>query len=126
MDADGRAGWLRRGARAETMVVEYLLQQGYRIIDRNVRSRFGELDIIAERGDVVAFVEVRMRKDTAFDSPLSSVNEAKRRKVVKTATAYCLRHNLFARSIRFDVASVVGESPRATIEHIEDAFQAWF
>ena len=118
-----RRAW---GDQAEQLVVEVLEQRGYRVLDRNVHCRFGELDVVAERGEVLAFVEVRMRASERFGSPLASVLGPKQRKVVLAATEYCQRRRLFRRVIRFDVASVVGRGRSGVVEYVEDAFQAWF
>jgi putative endonuclease len=120
MDVDRRA----RGAGGEQLVVEHLERSGWRVRDRNVHCRYGELDVVAERGDVLAFVEVRMRSSATWGDPSLSVSRSKQRKVVLAATEYCQRHRLFQRVIRFDVASVVGRGRAGHVELIEDAFEA--
>jgi putative endonuclease len=115
-----------RGDGAEQLVVEELERRGYRVLDRNVRCRRGELDVVAERGLVLAFVEVRMRSDGRYGVPGESVLGPKQRRVVLAATEYCQRHRLFERLIRFDVASVVGRGRSGVVDYVEDAFQAWF
>lgn len=112
------------GSGAEQLVVEHLERQGWRVRDRNVNQRFGELDVVAEKGQVLAFVEVRMRSTAAWGDPALSVSRSKQRKVVMAATEYCQRHRLFQRVIRFDVASVVGRGRQGHVEVIEDAFEA--
>jgi putative endonuclease len=120
---DERRAW---GDGAEQLVVEALERWGYRVLDRNVHCRYGELDVVAERGEVLAFVEVRMRATDRFGPPTQSVLGPKQRRVVLAATEYCQRHRLFARVIRFDVAAVVGRGRAGVVEYVEDAFQAWF
>lgn len=107
-------------------MVEHLERDGYRVRDRNVLCRFGELDVVAEKGEVLAFVEVRMRSSEAWGDPAETVMTAKQRKVVKAATEYCQRNRLFERVIRFDVAAVVGRGRAGHVEYIPDAFEAWF
>ena len=102
------------GAGAEQLVVEHLERGGWQVRDRNVNCRYGELDVVAERGDVLAFVEVRMRSSATWGDPALSVSRSKQRKVVLAATEYCQRHRLFQRVIRFDVASVVGRGREGT------------
>jgi putative endonuclease len=114
------------GDAAEQLVVEHLEREGYRVRDRNVHCRYGELDVVAERGDVLAIVEVRMRSSALHGEPSESVMIRKQRKVVKAAVEYCQRHRLFERVIRFDVASVLGRGREGAVDYIEDAFQAWF
>lgn len=112
------------GDAAEQLVVEHLEREGYVIRDRNVLCRRGELDVVAEQGAVLAFVEVRMRSTAVWGDPSMTVTWAKQRKVVLAAHEYCQRHRLFARVIRFDVASVVGRGRGGHVEYIVDAFEA--
>ncbi len=114
------------GNAAEQLVAEHLERHGYRVRDRNVHCRFGELDIVAERGLVLAFVEVRMRSSALWGEPSESVMRAKQRKVITAATEYCQRHRLFERVIRFDVASVLGRGRSGAVDYLEDAFEAGF
>ena len=112
------------GDAAEQLTVEHLEREGYLIRDRNVLCRRGELDVVAEKGDVLAFVEVRMRSTAVWGDPSTTVMSSKQRKVVMAAHEYCQRHRLFARVIRFDVASVVGRGREGHVEYIADAFEA--
>jgi putative endonuclease len=114
----------REGDQAEQLVVEHLEREGYVVRDRNVICRRGELDVVAEKGEVLAFVEVRMRATDVWGDPSTTVNFSKQRKVVLAATEYCQRHRLFARVIRFDVASVVGRGRTGRVDLITDAFDA--
>lgn len=112
------------GDQAEQAAVEHLEREGYTIRARNVICRRGELDVVAEKGDVLAFVEVRMRSTAIWGDPSMTVTQGKQRKVVLAAHEYCQRHRLFARVIRFDVASVVGRGRGGHVEYIVDAFEA--
>ena len=112
------------GDEAEQLTVEHLEREGYAIRDRNVLCRRGELDVVAEKGNVLAFVEVRMKSTAFWGDPSQTVTFAKQRKVVLAAHEYCQRNRLFARVIRFDVASVVGKGREGHVEHIVDAFDA--
>ncbi|MFZ5440522.1 MAG: YraN family protein [Myxococcota bacterium] len=112
------------GDAAEQLVVEHLEREGWAIRDRNVICRRGELDVVAEKGPVLAFVEVRMRSTAAWGDPSMTVTRSKQRKVVLAAHEYCQRHRLFERVIRFDVASVVGRGRHGAVELIPDAFEA--
>jgi putative endonuclease len=114
------------GDAAEQLVVEHLERGGWRVRDRNVRCRHGELDVVAEKGDVLAIVEVRMRSSALWGEPSETVMVRKQRRVVKAALEYCQRHRLFERVIRFDVASVLGRGRHGAVDYLEDAFQAWF
>ena len=76
------------GARAEAIAAEYLKAQGLAIVARNVRSRFGELDLIAREGDTLVFVEVRLRRSTRYGGAAASITAAKRNRLIAAAETY--------------------------------------
>lgn len=93
------------------------------VLERNVRSRLGELDLVARDGDTLVFVEVKTRRDDAFAAPELSVTAAKRRKLVRLAEAYLQRLPGPPPPCRFDVVAVLlpdGRPPE--VRHIRDAF----
>ena len=112
------------GREAEEAAVRHLESQGFRVRERNFLCRFGELDVVAERDDLVVFVEVRMRSHAAWGDPAHTVSWSKQRKVVRAALHYLFRHDLQDRMIRFDVITVLGRGERARVEHIPSAFDA--
>jgi putative endonuclease len=112
------------GNAAEESAARYLEERGYRIRARNFLCRYGELDVVAEHGDTVCFVEVRMRSTNLWGDPALTVSFAKQRRVVKAALHYLFAHDLRDKMIRFDVVSVVGQGERAVVEHIPNAFDA--
>ncbi|WP_241758152.1 YraN family protein [Myxococcus landrumensis] len=112
------------GDEAEALAVRYLEAQGWRVRARNWPCRYGELDVVVEREELVCFVEVRMRSSAVWGDPAHTVSFAKQRRVVKAALHYLFAHELHGRMIRFDVVSVVGRGERATVEHIPGAFDA--
>jgi putative endonuclease len=112
------------GDEAEGLVVEHYERHGWQVRDRNVLSRRGEVDIVAERGEQLAFVEVRMRATDVWGDPSLTVGRSKQRKVVLAALQYLQRQRLLDRAIQFDVASVVGRGRSARVEIIPDAFEA--
>ncbi|MCP3142003.1 YraN family protein [Pyxidicoccus xibeiensis] len=112
------------GDAAEAAAVALLEADGWRVLARNWTCRYGELDIVAERGDTVCFVEVRMRSTAVWGDPSHTVSFAKQRRVVKAALHYLFANELGERMMRFDVISVVGRGERATVEHIPGAFDA--
>lgn len=123
----GREGAVDRkgyGDEGEEAAVRFLEGQGYRVLARNYSCRHGELDVVAERGDTLCFVEVRMRSTAVWGDPSHTVSFAKQRRVVKAALHYLLTQRLRDRMIRFDVISVVGRGERATVEHLPGAFDA--
>jgi putative endonuclease len=87
--------------------VRHLRQQGYVIVERNYRGRGGEIDIVAEQGDVLCFVEVRSRATDEHGDPLETVDRRKQQRVVSAARQYLADHDVTDREIRFDVIGIV-------------------
>jgi putative endonuclease len=110
-----------KGAPYEEQAALFLKGAGYEILDRNWACPFGELDIVARKGDTIAFVEVRQRSSAAYGLPSETVGRAKRVKIIKTAMAYIKARSPRAGTFRFDF---IGITPGAEPEHIEDAFSA--
>ena len=76
------------GPRAEALAAEYLARQGLRIVARNFRTRFGEIDLIAKDGETLVFVEVRMRSSRRFGGALESITAQKRARMIAAARGY--------------------------------------
>jgi len=107
------------GARGEDAVVAWYEHRGYRIVDRNWRCRDGELDLVARRGDVVVFCEVKTRSSSAFGAPVEAVTWRKQRRLRQLARLWLMtRAGDAPAGLRFDVASVLA----GQIEIVEDAF----
>ena len=83
-----RDGRRRLGAFGERLAAAHLEAKGYRIRDRNYRCREGEIDIVAQDGETLVFVEVRTRRGDALGSPAESVTATKEARLVAAATAY--------------------------------------
>lgn len=112
-----------RGLGAEDAAAAFLEAQGWRVLDRNHHSRFGEIDLIVEKGDTIAFVEVRSRIDPSFAHPLESISWQKRRRILRTAMDWAHRNKMAnSHYMRFDVIAILGAGEGATIEHYEAAF----
>jgi len=110
------------GKLGEEKVCEYLTQLGYTIAARNFRIKGGEIDIIAEDGTYLAFVEVKSRKPDSLVTGFEAVNKRKRGLIIKTAAEYCLRHPNMLQP-RFDIAQVViGGDKVLSIEYIQNAY----
>jgi putative endonuclease len=95
------------------------------IMERNFRTRGGEIDIVARKGDVLVFVEVRSREVPGFGTPEESVNPAKRRRIVLAARRYLSKVPSSSwREARFDVIAVEGSGDDAELRHYPAAFDA--
>jgi len=111
------------GARGEKLAADYLKKRGYKIIQRNFRCREGEIDIIAQKGEYLVFVEVRTKRNTAFGTPEESVTLSKREKLISLASAYLQSYDKPPQSWRIDVVAVeLGPNNKVSrLEHIENA-----
>ena len=109
----------------EALVTEYLSERGCRIVEREWRCRFGEIDLIAEKDGMLLFVEVKLRTNLQYGMPREYVTAKKQEKLRAAALLYLSMHGLDAPA-RFDVAEVYTDahhSARSTrIEYIENAF----
>ena len=109
------------GSTGESLAAKHLEQHGYNIIGRNYRSRYGEIDIIAEKGEYIVFVEVKARSQGFAGLPREAVDLRKQKKIIKTALMYLLQTNKNAQP-RFDVIEVNQTGREYNINHIENAF----
>ena len=108
------------GNRGESLVAQLLENKGYTIIARNYQKRFGEIDLIAERNDVLAFVEVKTRTHELFD--LSElITPTKQRKIIATAKAFIAEKHYDDKTCRFDVA-LLQDCNADKISYISNAF----
>jgi putative endonuclease len=110
------------GKLGEESVCRYLTERGYRIAARNYRIKGGEIDIIAENGDYLAFVEVKARRPDSLVTGFEAVNKRKRGLIIKTAADYCCKHPSILQP-RFDVAQVIiREGKVLSIDYISNAY----
>lgn len=112
------------GNAGETLIAEYLRKKGYIISAKNYRTKFGEIDVIAENNQEILFVEVKTRSEKSKVRPYEYVNIAKRRKIYITSRIY-LQRNGFGLQPRYDVAEVfVAENGEMRLNYFENAFGA--
>lgn len=109
----------------EALAVAHLKARGYDILERNYRAVRGEIDLIAQDGDFIVFVEVKTRRSLKFGLPQTAVTTQKQRQISKVALAYLQAKNRFDTPCRFDVIAI-HLSPRLELlklEQIESAFE---
>jgi putative endonuclease len=115
------------GQAAEAAAEQYLRRKGFHILGRNKRSVTGELDLIAETGGVLVFVEVKARRTGAYGGAVYAVDRRKQGRLVRLAAQYLSAHRLRNRLCRFDVVLYDGGPGELgkpdVIEHIENAFE---
>ncbi len=101
----------KRGAKAEHHARRYLEQHGLLCLEQNMQCRVGEIDLIMQDGEELAFVEVRARRPNATVDALSSITAPKRQRIVRAARHWLSRNpDWFEKPMRFDVVAIDGES----------------
>ncbi|SFT84294.1 putative endonuclease [Lishizhenia tianjinensis] len=109
------------GKLGENLAVQYLLDKGYTIVDRNYRYGRNEVDIIVSDQNHIVFVEVKTRNNNNIGEPYQAVTRKKQKQIIKVAHNYLVENNIETEA-RLDVISIVLNSKVKKIEHIEDAF----
>ena len=111
------------GKKGEDAAAKYLLQKGYKIIERNWIHHKYEIDIIATDTDFILFVEVKTRSSSRWGNPEEAVSKGKIKRIVEAADFY-LRDKEIDLPARFDIISAVWTGKIFEIDHIDDAFMA--
>lgn len=111
-----------KGLAGEDLASEYLVEQGYKLRDRNWRCGHLEVDIIAENEDYIVFVEVKTRKNISAGAPEDFVNKQKQKNIIRAAMYYMRFKNL-QKEVRFDIVSIVLGTTGNTLKHIQDAYK---
>ncbi len=116
----------RLGDLGERLAEQHLLSKGYRIREKNFRTRAGEIDIIAERDGVLVFVEARTRRGASKGTAAESLTPAKRRRLVRLAEAYGQARDDLPEGRRIDVIALdlAQDGRLLSLQHIEDAVWA--
>ena len=112
---------MNRGAYGEEQVAGLLRGKGWKLLEQNYHSRYGEIDMIAVDGPYIVFIEVKTRAQDAGTGPLEAVTPAKQRRIIQTALCYLQEHPSRLQP-RFDVAAVVVGEVGLAFEYLEDAF----
>ena len=114
------------GDRGERAAARFLKQRGYRILAKQHRDQFGEIDIIALDKDVIVFVEVKTRRTADQGQPFEAVDRRKQQRLTQLALAWLKRKRRLHQSARFDVVSVLWPEDQAKpeIQHFISAFEA--
>ncbi|MCP4715555.1 MAG: YraN family protein [Deltaproteobacteria bacterium] len=112
----------RLGLQGEEIAVEFLTKQKYKILARNYRCRYGEIDIVAQHKRVLSFVEVKTRSSKTYGAPQDAVGPVKQKKLSRVAQEYLQRHGLENSAARFDVVAVTVSDAGYSVELIQNAF----
>ncbi|WP_426431709.1 YraN family protein [Winogradskyella sp. HB-48] len=109
------------GKKGEQLALDFLLENNYKIIERNYRFDKAEVDIIAQKGSILAIVEVKTRSSLDFGSPQDFVKPKQIKNLVKAVDEYITENNLDM-EVRFDIIAIVKNGKEYEIEHLENAF----
>lgn len=114
------------GARFEQLALEHLERAGLKLVERNFRTRFGELDLILRDGQTLVFAEVRYRRDGRFGGGAASVVAGKREKLVRAAQGFLQAHpRLASLPCRFDVIAFDGDADAPACDWQRAAFETF-
>ncbi len=111
-----------KGKAAEDKAASFLKSLGYEVLERNFRTKFGEIDIIAKDGNTLIFVEVRSKSYSSFGTPEETISKSKAKKIIRTAQFYIQIKNPSFEDVRFDIISILHNN----ISHIKNAFDMDF
>ncbi|MBC9797446.1 YraN family protein [Sinomicrobium weinanense] len=109
------------GKKGEDLATAYLQNEGYQILKRNYTFKKAEIDIIAQKENILSIVEVKARSSTDFQNLQDAVNKKKIQQIVKATDHYIVTNNI-EKEVRFDIIAITGKDKNYTLEHLEDAF----
>jgi putative endonuclease len=109
------------GKQGEELAVEFLIEDGYDILERNWRFKHIEVDIIARKDNILVIAEVKTRTGNTYGEPYTAVDYRKQRSLIFAAERYIFGHNLDL-EVRFDIISILIDNNRTVLEHIKEAF----
>ena len=109
------------GKQGETEAARFLQEKGYEIMARNFRYQHAEIDLVAKKGKMMVFVEVKTRTNLSFGNPEEFVSYAKAKLVMKAAEHYIFTHN-WQFDVRFDILAISIAGSEMRVKHVEDAF----
>lgn len=107
------------GKQGEDIATVYLQKKGWKILHRNFKARYGEIDIVALDENVLVFVEVKTRINQTYGTPAEAVNSRKLREVVQTAQYYKLLHPKLPEALRIDVMAILLDINTMSPKHVE-------
>lgn len=109
------------GKQGEEAAARYLEQKGYAVVARNFRYQHAEIDLIAQKGKLLIFAEVKTRQNLSFGNPEEFVSSTKARLVMRVAEHYIFTKD-WQYDVRFDIIAITIKSDDVQIKHIQDAF----
>ena len=116
---------VRLGRRGEQLAADYLERSGYRVIERNVRRREGEIDLVALHDETLVFVEVKLRSPGPMGGAIEALTAAKQRRLRELAGAYAAEHPELPANLRIDLVAIdlAPDGGVGRVQHLESAVE---
>jgi putative endonuclease len=109
------------GKLGEDLALDFLLKKNFQLLERNYRFKKWEIDLIMKNKNYIVFIEVKTRQTAEIGEPYLAVTKQKQRQLIKAANQYIIEYDIHTEA-RFDIVSIVHNTYRTKIEHIENAF----
>ena len=115
------------GSFGEALARDYLISKGYKILNMNFRNKFGEIDIICKKNNLLIFCEIKSRYSNSFGSPIESITCYKQKQIIKLSELYLLSKKYYNFNVRHDIIEVIFNTITSShiINHVQDAFRAY-
>lgn len=115
------------GNYGESIAKNFLINNKYKIIDMNYRTKYGEIDIICRYDDILVFCEIKSRYTNSFGSPIESVTYYKQKQIIKLSQIYLMANKFYNYNIRYDIIEIIFNNKNAsfTLNHVKDAFRTY-
>jgi len=110
------------GELGERIAARWLARKGWRVVYRRFRNGRRDIDLVMQRDETIAFVEVKARKGNEFGDPVEAVDHRKQRELTRSALVWIDRHGRAEEQYRFDVVGVLMDGERVLVKHVENAF----
>ena len=115
------------GSFGEALARDYLISKGYKILNMNFRNKFGEIDIICKKNNLLIFCEIKSRYSNSFGSPIESITCYKQKQIIKLSELYLISKKYYNFNVRYDIIEVIFNTITSShiLNHVQDAFRAY-
>jgi|YelNatPaOPRAMG01_1025707.scaffolds.fasta_scaffold00751_6 putative endonuclease len=110
------------GRKGEKSAERYLSQKGFRILERNFREKWGEIDLVCQKGGLIVFVEVKTRHSLSRGHPLESITSFKKERLLRTGYLYLAQNGILGKPFRFDLVTIIWDEQGKIkeVDHLEN------
>ena len=115
------------GSFGEALARDYLISKGYKILNMNFRNKFGEIDIICKKNNLLIFCEIKSSYSNSVGSPIESITCYKQKQIIKLSELYLISKKYYNFNVRYDIIEVIFNTITSShiINHVQDAFRAY-